>query len=200
MQGHRAGRLSRRELIAGALVSGGAASIAAAAPALADAPVTDGSLLTTALAMERFTVLAYRHIITLPAVGAQSRRLLRAFLRQNRAHAHSLEVELKALGVAVAAPPTKLAEVDQALSQHHMSGTLETLSTLKDAIQYLLDVEALCEGAYYAAVGSLSATGPLVRCAQALANDAQHSALLAEVLYPTQVTQYVPYWYVAGVS
>ncbi len=200
MQGDRAGRLSRRELIAGALVTGGAVSIATAAPALADAPVTDASLLTAALGMERLTVLAYRHVINLPAVGAEPRRLLREMLRHNRAHARSLEVELKALGITIPAPPTKLAEVDQELSKHGMSGTLATVNTLKDAIQYLLDAEALCEGAYYAAVASLSATGPLVRCAQSLGSDAQHSALLAEILYPTQVTQYVPYWYVAGVS
>ncbi len=200
MQGDRAGRLSRRELIAGALVTGGAVSVASSAPALADAPVTDGSLLTTALGMERLAVLAYRHIIALPAVGAQSRRLLRELLRHNRAHVRSLEQELKTLGVPYPPPPTKLVEVDQALSKHGMAGSLETASTLKDTLQLLLDVEALCEGAYYTAIASLSATGPLVRCAQALASDAQHSALLAELLYPTQVTQYVPYWYVAGVS
>jgi hypothetical protein len=202
-----AGRLSRRELIAGALMAGGASvgagSVAAleASPAAADTPpVTDGTLLSTALQMERLAVLAYRHVLTLPVIAGRPRRLLREFLHHNRSHARGLEQELKAFGVRLPARPTRLEQVDQALSQHNMSASASTASTFKDAIQALLDVEALCEGAYYTAVGSLNGTGPLVRCTQALGTDAQHSALLAQLLYPTQVTQYVPYWYVAGVS
>lgn len=210
MQRDRAGRLSRRELIAGALAAGGASagagavvavSLAGAGPAAADTPpVTDGSLLTTALEMELLALLAYRHILTLPVTVGRPRRPLREFVRHNRAHARALQEELRTFGVRLPARPTRLDQVDAALSQHGMSGNLAAVSTLKDALQLLLDVEALCEGAYYAAVGQLNATGPLVRCTQALGTDAQHSALLAQLLYPTQVTQYVPYWYVAGVS
>jgi hypothetical protein len=80
-----------------------------------------------------------------------------------------------------------------------MSGNLAGLSTAKEALQLLLDVGALCEGAYYEAIEKLSASGPLVPAVQALASEAQHATLLAEQLYAGDVVKAVPGWYVAGV-
>jgi hypothetical protein len=80
-----------------------------------------------------------------------------------------------------------------------MSGHLAEVRTVKEALQVLLDVGALCEGAYYTAIGKLAAPGPLVSAIQALASEAQHSALLAQALYGDDIRHAVPSWYVAGV-
>jgi hypothetical protein len=81
-----------------------------------------------------------------------------------------------------------------------MNGSLSDATTLKDALQLLLDIEALCEGAYYRAVGNLSAPGPLIHAAQALAGTAQHTTVLQGLLHPGDIGQAVSSWYVAGVG
>jgi ferritin-like protein len=198
MDGPRAGRLSRRELIAGTLAAGGATALVASDPASA-APVTDASLLTAALTAEQLAVMAYERVLTLTVFTDPQLALLRGLLAHERAHVQVLKRELTALGAALPPAPTSDSDVDAALSAHGMSGNLAGLSTAKAALQLLLDVGALCEGAYYMAVEKLSVSGPLVRAIQALASEAQHATLLAEQLYGGDVTKAVPNWYVAGV-
>ncbi len=197
----RAGRLSRRQLMVGALSAGSGGALVAADPALADStPVGTGPLLSAALAAEQATVLAYRRVIALPFVAPRVGALLRVMLGHNRDHAAVLASELRAMGSPLPVAPTTLSQANQTLSKHGMSGDLSSVHTLKDAVQVLLDFEAVCEGAYYAAIGGVTSTAALVRAAQALACDAQHSALLGEIEYEGNVQEAVPNWYVAGVS
>lgn len=196
-----AGRRTRRELIAGALAAGSAGALGFAAPALgAQTPVDDHSLLNSALQYEQLALLAMRHVLTLPSMAGPGHRLVRHLIGHERAHAHVLAEQLVGLGYAPPSPPTSLQAVDQALSAHNMSGHLATVSTLKDAVQILLDVEALCEGAYYTAVGKLSDPGAMVLAAQALGCEAQHATLLSALLPKADIKQTVPYWYVSGVT
>src|SRR5579884_2044441 len=187
MEPRAGGGTTRRELIAGALGAAGA-----------DAPLTDPALLSAALSAEEVAMLAYRRVLALPALTAADRKLLRLLVRQDRQHAALLRRELAAIGQAPPAPPRTYADVDHALSAHGMRGGLATVRARKDAIHLLLEVEALCEGAYYTAVQNLSDAGAMVRAAQALASEAQHTTLLSELIYP-EIEEAVPDWYVAGV-
>src|SRR5437660_12310928 len=105
MDVQRAGRLSRRQLIAGAAAMG-AAALAGTEPARGDTPPPDDpTLLTKALALERLTVVAYEHLIPLAAFTAHERRVLRRLARQDRAHVRALEAALTTRGDALAPEP-----------------------------------------------------------------------------------------------
>lgn len=198
MSGDHAGRLSRRQLLAGALGAGGAAALVRAAPAVAQAQ-GDGALLTAALQFERLSLLAYREMLRLPVLSPHDRRVLTELLTQDRAHAQALELQLTALGMALPAPPAGPGEVDHALSTHGMSAHVSGVKDLKGAVGLLLDIEGLCAGGYYTAVEKLASNPSAVQAAQMLASEGQHQTLLSELLHPGDSTQAVPSWYVAGI-
>lgn len=166
------------------------------------APVTDASLLTAALTAEQLSVMAYERALTLSIFTDVQLALLRELLADERAHVEALTRELTVLGASLPPAPTSDSEVDAALSAHGMSGNLAGLSTVKDALKLLLDVGALCEGAYSKAIEKLSASGPLVLAVQALGSEAQHATLLGEQYFSgdaNEIVYAVPSWYVAGV-
>lgn len=201
MDVQRAGRLSRRELIAGGVGAGTAAAAAAlAAGARADAPPPDdATLLTKALQFERLSVLAYEHLIPLPALTGHERRVLRELVHQDRAHVKALQDAMSIRGMALPGAPAGPAPVDQVLSAKGMAARLATATTLKAAVQLLLDIEALTEGGYYMVIRDISDPGLAQHAAQVLANEAQHSMLLSELVSP-DIKVSVPNWYVTGVT
>jgi hypothetical protein len=199
MDGDRAG-FSRRELITGSVAAGATAALVAG-PARADTPPPDeATLLTSALKLERLSVLAYTRLIALPVLSAHERRVLRTLVGQDRAHIKALEAEMGARGIALPAAPVGPAALDQALAAKGMSTTLAGVSTLKQAVQLLLDIEALAQGGYYMIIRYSTDPVLALRAAQVLANEAQHSTLLTELVSPTDITQTVPNWYVTGVT
>jgi hypothetical protein len=199
MDAHRAGRLSRRELIAGAAAVG-AGALAATQAARADTPPPDdATLLTTALQYERLTVLAYDHLVALPGLSAHERHILRGLARQDRAHARALESEMTARSLALPAPPSGPADVDAALSAKHMKASVVRATDLKGAVLALLDIEALAQGAYYLLIRDAREPALALRATQALSTEAQHSTLLTQ-LVSTDIMQSVPTWYVTGVT
>ena len=163
------------------------------------APVTDASLLAAALTAEQLSVLAYERALTLSFFTDVQLALLGELLAHERAHVEVLTRELTALGAGLPPAPTKDSDVDAALSSHGMSGSLGGLSSVKDALKLLLDVGALCEGAYSEAVEKLSAPRPLALAVQALGSEAQHATLLSEQYFSGDVVDSVPDWYVGGV-
>jgi hypothetical protein len=193
-------RCTRRELIAGAVTATGAGVLVAAPAASADPPVTDASLLSAALQYERLAIRAYDHVLTLSLFTDPERRLLCQLRGHDTAHVSELERELLALGDPLPPPPTADSQVDRALSAHRMSGQLDSVRTREAAIYLLLDIVALCEGAYYTAVGQLNDVPAAGRAAQALACEGQHSTLLSALLPKADIGGTVPAWYVTGVT
>lgn len=198
MDGLRAGRLTRRELITRSAAAGAAAALAGADAGMA-ATLDDRQLLARVLQFERLSVRAYEGVLKLSFIVDPARAVLKGLLGHERAHVRRLESELLGLGGALPAPAVRDADVRQVLSEHGMSGGLEGLTTLKGAVQLLLDLGALCEGGYYLAVQKLSRPQLAVLAAQALASEGQHATLLSELIYPGQISQTVPDWYVVGV-
>jgi hypothetical protein len=199
MDGDRAGGLSRRELITGAVAVGAPAALAAPGARADTPPESDPTLLSKALVLERLSVLAYTGLIALPALSAHERRVLRTLVRQDRAHVRALEAEMTARGIALPPAPTGPEALDQTLSDKGMSATLAGVKTLKQTVALLLDIEALTQGGYYMIIRDASDPTLALRAAQVLANEAQHSTLLTELVSP-EVTQTVPSWYVTGVT
>lgn len=199
MDDDRAGGLSRRELITGPAVVGAAALLRAQA-ASADAPPPDDStLLTKALQFERLSVLAYAQLSGLAGLSAHERRVLRLLERQDRSHVRALQSIMLERGLTLPAPPSGPQAVDQALSTKGMSGHLAAVSTLKQAVALLLDIEALAQGGYYMVIRDIREPAIAQRGAEILANEAQHAMLLTQ-LVSTEITQTVPGWYVTGVT
>lgn len=199
MDMRRAGRLSRRELITGGAGVGAAALLGAQSASADTPPPDDATLLTKALQFERLCVVAYDHLAGLPALSAHESRVLRTLVRQDRAHARALQSEMTARGITLPAPPSGPDDVDQALSAKGMSGSVAQANTLKDAVQALLDIEALAQGGYYMIIRDATDAALALPATEALGNDAQHSMLLAE-LVSTDIKQTVPSWYVTGVT
>jgi hypothetical protein len=195
----RAGRLSRRQLITGTAALGAAALLSAGEADADTPPPDDATLLTKALEFERLTVLAYDHLVPLPVLSVHERHTLRVLARQDRAHARALESEMTARGIAVPAAPTGADAVDQALRTKGMSASVVQATTLKAAVQALLDIEALAQGGYYMLVRDAADATLALRASQALGNDAQHSMLLTQ-LVSTDIKEAVPTWYVTGVT
>jgi ferritin-like protein len=199
MDGDRAGGLSRRELITGAVAVGATAALVVPAARADTPPESDPTLLSKALVLERLSVLAYTALIPLPALSAHERRVLRTLVHQDRAHVRALEAEMTARGIALPPAPTGPAALDQTLSAKGMSAALAGTKTLKQTVQLLLDIEALTQGGYYMIIRDASDPALALRGAQVLANEAQHSTLLTELVSP-EITQTVPGWYVTGVT
>jgi hypothetical protein len=199
MHRDRAGGLSRRELITGTVAGAATAGLVANAARADTPPDSEPVLLTKALGLERLSVLAYTAILPLPALSAHERRVLRTLVRQDRGHVRALEGEMTARGITLPPAPSGPAALDQALSAKGMSVTLAGVKTLKQAVQLLLDIEALTQGGYYTIIRDASDPALALHAAQAMANEAQHSTLLTELVSP-EITQTVPSWYVTGVT
>jgi Ferritin-like domain len=120
------------------------------------------------------------------------------FLSHEREHVMALESQLGARGHTPATSISTPAQANAVLSQHGLSIDIGKVRTFKDAIKLLYDIEGLSQGAYYAAVGLLSASGPLVPAAEALSCEAQHQALLTGLLYPGEIERSVPGAFVEG--
>lgn len=206
----RAARPTRRELLArtartgaaAATVAGGLTVAGALGPRAdtASAANRDADWLAAAYEAKHLAVIAYRHVLALPVLSPRARGIMAKLLAHERAHIAVLAADLRALGAAVPPPPHTIDQVGETLDKHGMNGSLASSASRKDALQLLLDVEALCEGALYRAAGNLSASEPLVHAAQALAADAQHTTVLQGLLHPGDIGQAVSNWYVAGVG
>jgi hypothetical protein len=199
MDVRHAGRLSRRELITGTAAVGAAVLVSGQEAQADAAPPDDATLLSKALELVRLTVVAYEHLIRLPVLTAHERQVLRTLLRQDRAHVRALAAEMTARGITLPPQPSGPDAVDQALSAKSMSGSVLHADTLKAAVQTLVGIEALAQGAYYLLIRDASDPALAVQGAEALASDAQHSMLLTG-LVSTDIKQTVPYWYVTGVT
>ena len=81
-----------------------------------------------------------------------------------------------------------------------MGGRLDQLQGSKDALYLLLAVERVAVGAYFVALAKLENPPLMTLAAEIMANDAQHEALIGELLYDGKAAQAVPYGLVQGVQ
>lgn len=195
---------TRRQLLAGGgLVAvatlRGADSAAAATPALAP-QLTDADRLHRLLGLELLMLYCYEHVLGTPLLKPRAKRLLSPLIKHEEAHVRVLSGRLRALGGTPPPPPLTDTQANRDLARRSIGGRLGHLQGSRDALYLLLAIEQVVVGAYFVALIKLGDERLITVCAQVMANEAQHQALVGEALYPGNAPDAVPSGLVQGVQ
>jgi ferritin-like protein len=193
---------TRRELLAyGAGIAGAALLVPASAPAAGRAATeSEADRLQRLMSVELLMLYTYRQVMASSLLSPSARRALAPLRANEEAHIRALGARLSALGGVAPSPPASVAGADKALAHREVSGRLGKLKGAKDALRLLLAVERVTVGAYFVALTKLEDPGLITLAAEIMANDAQHEAIVGELLYPGKAGQAVPYGLVQGVQ
>lgn len=197
---------TRRQLIlAGARLAatgtaGGAVVPAAAAAAGSSTkPVpSDAELMAALLGVEQLVAFVYDRALRSGELGPRTARLTRELLAHEHAHARSLEALLPRLGVPAPPAPRTTDEAERALRTHHTVIDFHRRRSTRAWIRVMLDVEDVLERNYHTAISELRHPALLTLCAEILASEAQHSALLGELLQPHKANKALPSAFING--
>lgn len=198
-------RPTRRELlIAGA---------GAAAATLIDAASADGATVPTStpaefeaerierlLRVELLLLFSYQHVLDSSILPLRERRALEPLRAHEEAHIRALAAHLKALGGTVPAPPANTTAADKDLAHRKVRARLGHLQGARDALGLLLAVERVVVGAYFVALIKVDDPRLITLIAQIMAADAQHEAVIGDLLYHGNAQLAVPYGLVQGVQ
>jgi ferritin-like protein len=199
------GVATRRQLLArgaGIGVTGAALLVSASAPAATTkgAPTTEPQRIQRLLSVELLLVYCYQQVIASSLLSPAQRRALMPLRANEEAHVRALARVLKQLGGVQPPPPRTLAEANKDLSHRKIGGRLGQLKNSKDALYLLLSAERVAVGAYFVALAKLESGSLLTLSAEIMANDAQHEALIGELLNKGKAADAVPYGLVQGVQ
>jgi rubrerythrin len=189
---------TRRELITGGAALAAASAWGAVPARAAVAAGTQARSFTYALEVERAAVIAYNRVLSTSVLAADVRGQLQQLLAQERQHVAKLEQVLAGLGAPVSQQPATVPAARALLRQHQVGLSLTDLTSQRDCLRLLIDVESLTEGAYFKAVPEL-VQPPLVRTAvELMGSDAQHWTILSGLQHGGDVSLSVPYPFVQG--
>lgn len=194
---------TRRELLAYGVGAAGAALLAPtsvrASPAT-PAEESEALRIRRLLSVELLMLYSYQQVLTSSLLSAPARRALAPLRANEEVHVRALHAHLAALGGVAPEPPDSVSRADKDLAHRDVSGRLGQLKGAKDALRLLLAVERVTVGAYYVALIRLEDPTLITLAAEIMANDAQHEALIGELLYDGKAAQAVPYGLVQGVQ
>src|SRR5581483_8587044 len=145
------------------------------------------------LSVELLLVYCYQQVIASSLLRPAQRRALLPLRANEEAHVRALDRALKQLGEAQPPAPHTLAEANQDLSHRKIGGRLGELKNTKDALYLLLSAERVAVGAYFVALAKLESRSLITLSAEIMANDAQHEALIGELLNNGKTAEAVPY-------
>ena len=207
---------TRRELlVAGAGAAAMAGAVAAATLVDASSAQAAGARvpkLTTAqrqftamrierlLRVELLMLFTYQYVLGSQFLDPHERRVLEPLRAHEEAHIRALARQLTALGGVPPTPPTSAAAADKDLAHRKVKGRLGQLRGAHDALQLLVAVERVVVGAYFVALIKLDEPQLITLLTQIMANDAQHEAIIGELMYPGDAQKAVPYGLVQGVQ
>lgn len=183
-----------------AVVAGGAV-LSDPRPANADVlggARSDAELLARIVAIEQLIAFAYQHVVANVRLSAAVAATLQEFASHEREHVRLLSSALSGLGHGTPPPPTDVASVSRQLAALHGSGSLTSFAREVGALEYLVGIETVAEGAYYSATSKLSDPSLAVLATGILGCEAQHWATLNELLHPGEIVQAIPYSTVHG--
>jgi rubrerythrin len=192
----KAGRLSRRELLAGAAAGG--ALVSGAVASTAGAATGDAQIVSKALAAELLAVFCYQHVLRLGPLGPAAQRVVAQILAHEQAHARALERELRSRGAAPPAAPATVEQADAELKARHSSGRLKGLRTERATLDFLYSVEAITLGAHDQALEKLNDPRLVLTSVQIMAVEAQHAAAIGALIHPGKFDRIVPVNFVKG--
>lgn len=150
----------------------------------AAAAVADTDRLVRLMELELLQLYVYEHVLDSAVVGAGARAALTAIPAYEQAHVTALRERLHARGGQPPPSPASLAVANRHLAHRQLSGRLGQLRGQKDALYLLEGIERVTVGAYYVALLTLSDPQLIVLAAQIMAAEAQHEAILGELLNP----------------
>jgi hypothetical protein len=198
-------RPTRRALIRtgvlGTIAAAGGAVLRGSAAADADILGNahgDAALLERIAAIEQLIAFAYDHVTANIQLSATAAAMVRDFASHEHEHVRLLSSALGDLGRAPPPAPTDVTAVSRQLTALHGSGSLTAFRRQVGALEYLIGIETVAEGAYYSASSKLSDPSLAVLAAGILGCEAQHWVSLNELLHPGEILQVDPYSTVHG--
>jgi ferritin-like protein len=187
-------------LVPGSAPAAGSTTTATAAGSRGDPPVPEPVRVQRLLSVELLLLFSYQHVLAGPVLGARAVRALTPLRSQEEEHVRALRTRLGKLGGTAAQPPRSIAEANRDLAHRTVTGRLGQLQGDKDALRLLLSVEKVVVGAYFVALTTLHDPSLITLVAEMMANDAQHEAVIGELLYDGDATKAVPSGLVQGVQ
>src|SRR5205814_6454552 len=122
----------------------------------------------------------------------------RTMLGHERAHTRVLSLELRRFAIAPPPAPATATDVDAALAERHVSRRITKLRSEKDALRLLHDVETVAEAAYFKGIAKLRDPRLQLLSAEIMASEAQHEAVLSQLLNPTKIAKALPDAFIEG--
>ena len=133
-------------------------------------------------------------------LGPGQRQALEPIRAHEEAHIHALTARLAVLGGSPPPPPASAHAANRDLAHRKVKGRLGQLTGAHDALHLLIAVERVVVGAYFVALIKLSDPTLISLVAQIMASDAQHEAVIGQLMYPGNTQKAVPYGLVQGVQ
>jgi hypothetical protein len=197
-------RVTRRALFltgAGAAAAGTTAALLDTASASAASAVeaeSETTRLERLLSVELLAVFVYQHVLSSTLLTFHAKQVLGPLRSHEEAHVRVLTTELTVLGGLAPSPPANVTAADRDLARRSVTGRLGQLQGSHDALDLLLEVERVVVGAYFVALTKLEDPQLITLAAQIMATDAQHEAIIGELLFPGDAQKAVPYALVQG--
>ncbi|MGI8505571.1 MAG: ferritin-like domain-containing protein [Solirubrobacteraceae bacterium] len=186
---------------AGAVGVGAGAGVGSAGAATPTAQAeSDAKRLHRLLSVELLLLFCYQHVLASSVLTPRAQRGLTPLRTHEEAHVRVLRARLAVLGTPAPQPPAGVAAADRALAHRRVKGRLGQLQSSRDAVHLVLDLERVTLGAYFVALTKLDDPGLITLGAQIMAGEAQHEAMIGELLYPGSAQKAVPYAIVQGVQ
>jgi hypothetical protein len=197
-------RVTRRGLLlsgVGVAAAGTTAALLDSASASAASALDAESETTTLerlLSVELLGVFVYQHVLNSSLLTPHAKQVLGPLRGHEEAHVRVLTTELTVLGGLAPSPPANVEAADRDLARRSVTGRLGQLQGSHDAFDLLLEVERVVVGAYFVALTKLQDPQLITLAAQIMATDAQHEAIIGELLFPGNAQKAVPYALVQG--
>ncbi|MHB8694552.1 MAG: ferritin-like domain-containing protein [Solirubrobacteraceae bacterium] len=197
---------SRRRLLAdgarlaAAGAAGGALSSACAAGAETrkKPPPSDAMLVAQLIVLERVMQDVYGRAITSGQLDSGGLALAHEVLGHERIHESELRRQLRLLSGTALPVPRSTKELEKELAKHHTKVALDRHRSGRGWLKLLVDVEDVLERNYHTAISILRSSSLLTLASEILASEAQHSALLGDLLSPRNVQKALPNAFING--
>lgn len=152
------------------------------------------------MSVEQLVLFAYDHVAASSILPPSARPAIAQMRGHEQAHVDALRGQLTARHAGGPSPPPSISVANRYLGHRNVGGRLGHLRGPKDALFLLLSLERVAVGAYFVALREMRDPGLIALAAQIMASDAQHEAIVSELLNPGDIPAAVPYGLVQGVQ
>lgn len=195
-------RPTRRQLI-GAGAAAGVASLIAAAPVRAVGPAvpeTPQLRLTKLLSVELLILYCYDHVLGTPLLSARAQAVLGQLRDHERVHIQTLTAMLARYGLTPPAPPPDVKVANHDLGHRGVQARLGQLQSRDDALGLLMATERVVTGAYFVALLKTDDPALIDVAIRIMGSEAQHEALLGQLLFHGDIQRAVPFGLIQGIQ